>query len=184
MTDEYTDDQQIQDEGPLADAKRLEPEITARTHAVLHNLRRQLSKSQQQQALDKFIDLIAPTFAYGGMGDIRIPVKWRKGGVVFLKDWWKCLTWEVSKLIVTYWNVIREGEWKDWEEAVGRIEEMVDTGISNYLLAPLQPNGFYLVTKTGWAIEKKKRERKKRLLERQRASQNDTPPPPPAKAEK
>lgn len=168
-----TEDQQIQEEGPLADAKRLEPEITGRTKAALHKLRRQLGKSQQQQALDKFIELIAPAFAFGGLGSIRLPVTWRPGGIVFVEDWWKCLTWEVSKLIVTYWAVIAEGEWEKWEEAVQRIEEMTDTGIGAYLLARKQPNGWYLVTKEEWAKELRKRDRKAKLLDRQRERRYD-----------
>ena len=87
MTNEQVD-QQIQDEGPLADAKRLEPEITARTHAVLHRLRRQLSKSWQQQALDRFIDIVAPTFVTTGLPGRFQGEAQEKCAMVVLR--WRC----------------------------------------------------------------------------------------------
>ena len=164
-----TDEQQIKEEGPLADAKRLEPEITGRSRDVLHKLRRQLSRSQQQQALDKYIELLAPTFAFGGMGSIRIPMTWRPGGVIFEENWWKCLMWEASRLVITYWDLIAEGNWKEWEAAVERLEKIVDKGVGKYLLAPKQPNGWYLVTKEEWKMELRKRARKQKLLDRQRS---------------
>lgn len=163
-----TDDQQIQEEGPMADARRLEPEITARVKDTLHKLRRQIGKAQAQQSLDRYIRLVAPAFAYHGMGMSKLPYVWTPSKRQLDENWFTCLFHEVSRLIVSYWNLIAEGEWKEYESAVERIEEIVDNGIKAYYIAPMEPNGYGLVTQTEWIKEKRKRERRQVLLQRQK----------------
>lgn len=162
------DDQQIQEEGPQADAKRLEPEITARVKDVLHKIRRQLAASASQQALDKFIELVSPAHAYGRVGESRIPILWRGGNCVD-PSWWRCLLWEVSRVVVTYWDCIREGLWKPYEAAVERLEEMERTGVHSYYTVPAEGTaGFILMTRDEWSQENRKREKRKQILAAQK----------------
>lgn len=167
MTNEAITDQR-EEEGELADAARLEPEITGRTRRVLFNLRLQVSgRTQRQQHLDRFIDLVGKKLAFG-LGENRIPYLWGPKRRQMTEDWWTCIIHEVSHLVVLYWAVIREGEWREWEKQVKRLEDMVEGMLVNYLIAPAEPAGFYLLTAAEWKIEKEKRDKRKSRSDRQK----------------
>lgn len=158
---------QREEEGELADATRLEPEITGRTRAVLFELRRQVGNTQRQQNLDRFIDLVRPKLAHG-LGESRIPYLWSPKKRQMVEDWWACIVHEVSRLVVLYWEVIHEGEWREWQKAVKRLEELTEDRIQNYLVAPAEPAGFYLSTAAEWKVEKRRRRLKIEKSERQK----------------
>lgn len=166
MTDEQPVDQR-EEEGEMADATRLEGEITGRTRKVLFELRRQTGTTYQQQHLDRFIDLVRPKLAHG-LGESRIPYLWGPKKRQMVEDKWSCIIHEVARLVVLYWKVISEGEWRDWEKAVERLEELTENRVVNYLIAPAEPAGFCLMTAAEWKVEKKRRQRNIERSERQK----------------
>ncbi len=143
---------------PRRERRDLQEKVTAQTHQILHELRRKLGRTQQQTSLDKYIEVIGPRFALDNMGADRIPIQWKPGMRSFKHHWWHTFQVEVvSRLVMTYFDRILEARVQPWEQAMARLREMLDTGIHNYKLAPLDKSSFTLLTQKEWDAEKQRR---------------------------
>lgn len=140
---------------PTRIQKLAEEEITSQTNLLLHELRRQLGRTQWQTSLDRYITLVGPRFAFDNMGRDRLSLQWKPGARSFKSNWWYIFQLEVvSRIVVLYFDAIREKDIPPWKEAMTRLREMLVVGVHKYKVVRVDKTSFTLKTPAEQADQK------------------------------
>jgi len=133
--------------GPTSTQRLAEKILTGDTKDILRDLRQQFgnSRTSMQMVCDSYMRLVTPKFAYNGRGERDLPVSWMPDQIAYQRNWNHCIKLDLSRLLVTYWHAVREGDNGPWLLAFEMWGRRLRLGIDTFVLAELG-NGYVLMT--------------------------------------
>jgi len=122
--------------------------VTGDTMDILNDLRVQFgnSRTAMQMGVDKYMRLVSPKMAYHSKGAALLPVHWSPGVKSYRNSWWHCMQQDMSRLLITYYYAIREGDNQDWLDAHAMWGRRLRLGIDTFVL--VEPTG----VNRGWIL--------------------------------
>lgn len=151
------------------DTREYEEEMTARTIAILRNLRKGIrGHSRWEQDIDKLIPMVNLKFAYNETGIHTLPVNTREGFYCKSKRWWDVAKHELCRLIALYYDAIKHQVANKYDVQAKFFEEMLEDkrGLNEYIAVPVSYTvGYTLRSKTldrQMRIDQDKQQRQKK----------------------